>query len=65
MLAVGLAGAAVSLAAAFFFLSGRGVLRQVSLAVFVLAPVAVIVVYVFRDLLWVAASWRRPGCSRA
>ena len=55
MLAVGLAGAAVSLAAAFFFLSRRGVLRQVSLAVFVLAPVAVIVVYAFRDLLWVAA----------
>ena len=55
MLAVGLAGAAVSLAAAYFFLSRRGVLRQVSLAVFVLAPVAVIVVYAFRDLLWVAA----------
>ena len=55
MLAVGLAGAAVSLAAAYFFLSRRGVLRQVSLAVFVLAPAAVIVVYAFRDLLWVAA----------
>ncbi len=55
MLAVGLAGVAVSLAAAFLFLSRRGVLRQVALAVFVLAPVAVIVVYAFRDLLWVAA----------
>jgi hypothetical protein len=39
LLAVGLAGAAVSLAAAYFFLSRRGVLRWVSLAVFVLAPV--------------------------
>jgi diacylglycerol kinase family enzyme len=55
MLAVGLAGAAVSLAAAFLFLSRRGLLRRVSLVVFVLAPVAVIVVYVLRDLLWVAA----------
>jgi len=55
MLAVGLAGAAVSLAAAYFFLSRRGVPRHVSFVVFVLAPVAVIVLYVFGDLLWVAA----------
>ena len=61
MLAVGLAAAAVSLAAAFFFLSRRGIWRWLSLAVFVLAPIAVIVVYAFRDLLWVAiasaAAW--------
>jgi len=61
MLAVGLAAAAVSLAAAYFFLSRRGVWRWLSLAVFVLAPIAVIVVYAFRDLLWVsivaAAAW--------
>jgi len=55
MLALGLAGAVVSLAAAYFFLARRGVLRHVSLVVFVLAPVAVIAVYAFRDLLWVAA----------
>jgi diacylglycerol kinase family enzyme len=55
MLAVGLAGVVVSLAAAFFFLSRRGLLRRMSLVVFILAPVAVIVVYAFRDLLWVAA----------
>ena len=55
MLAVGLAGAAVSLAAAYFFLARRGVLRWVSLAVFVLAPIGVIVVYALQDLLWVAA----------
>jgi diacylglycerol kinase family enzyme len=54
MLAVGLAAAAVSLAAAYVFLSRRGILRWLSLAVFVLAPIAVIVVYAFRDLLWVA-----------
>jgi len=61
MLAVGLAAAVVTLAAAFFFLSQRGVRRWLSLAVFVLAPIAVIVVYAFRDLLWVAivaaAAW--------
>ena len=61
MLAVGLAGAVVSLAAAYNFLSRRGVLRWLSFAVFVLAPVAVIVVYAFRDLLAeavvLAAGW--------
>jgi diacylglycerol kinase family enzyme len=51
LLAVGVAGAAVSLAAAYVFLSRRGVLRWVSFGVFVLAPVAVIVVYAVRGLL--------------
>ena len=54
MLAVGLVGAVVSLAAAYFFLSRRGVWRWLSLAVFVLTPIAVIVVFAFRNLLWVA-----------
>jgi diacylglycerol kinase family enzyme len=54
MLGVGLAGAAVSLAAAYFFLSRRGVWRWLSLAVFVLAPIAVIVVFALRNVLWVA-----------
>jgi hypothetical protein len=54
MLAVGLAGAAVSLASAFFFLSRRGVWRWLSLAVFVLTPIAVIAVFALRNLLWVA-----------
>ncbi len=54
MLAVGLAAALVSLAAAYVFLSRRGLWRWLSLAVFVLAPIAVVVVYAFRDLLWVA-----------
>ena len=56
MVAVGLAAAAVSLAAAFLFLSQRGIRRWLSLAVFVLAPIAVIAVYAFRDLLWVAVA---------
>ena len=61
MLAVGLVAAVVSLAAAFWFLSRRGVLRWLSLTVFVAAPIAVIVVYALHSLLWVAlvaaAGW--------
>ncbi len=61
MLVVGVAGVAVSLAAAYVFLSRRGVVRWVSLAVFVLAPVVVIVVYAVRGLLAeaviLAAGW--------
>jgi diacylglycerol kinase family enzyme len=54
MLAVAVAAAAVGLAAAYVFLSRRGVLRWLSLAVFVLAPIVVIIVYAFKDLLWIA-----------
>jgi diacylglycerol kinase family enzyme len=54
MVAVGLAAAVVGLAAGYFFLSRRGIWRWLSLAAFVLAPIAVIVVYAFRDLLWIA-----------
>ena len=54
MFAVGLVAAVVSLAAAFFFLSRRGMWRWLSLAVFVLAPIAVIAVFAFSGLLWVA-----------
>ena len=56
MLAVGLVAAVVTVAAAYFFLSRRGVWRWLSLAIFVIAPIAVIVVYVFASLLWVAAA---------
>src|SRR6516164_815565 len=61
MLALGAAAAVVSLAAAYFFLSRRGIWRWLSLAVFVLAPIALIIVYASRDLLWIAivsaAAW--------
>jgi diacylglycerol kinase family enzyme len=67
MLAVGLGAAAVTLAAAFFFLSRRGVLRWLSLAVFAAAPIAVIIVYAFAGLLWVAlvsaAAWLLTGVT--
>jgi diacylglycerol kinase family enzyme len=54
MLAVGLASAAVSLAAAYWFLAERGVLRWLALGVLVLSPAAVIVIFAFTGLLWVA-----------
>jgi diacylglycerol kinase family enzyme len=67
MLAVGLAAAVVGLAAAYVFLSRRGVVRWLALAVFVLAPIAVIVVYAVKDLLWVAlvsaAAWLLAGVT--
>src|SRR5580704_5263243 len=67
MLAAALAGAAVSLAAAFFFLTRRGVLRWTSLAVVILAPIGVIVGYAFVRLLWVAiaaaAVWVLAGVT--
>jgi diacylglycerol kinase family enzyme len=67
MLAVGLGAAAVSLAAAFWFLSRRGALRWLALTVFVAAPAAVIVVYALHSLLWVAlvgaAGWLLAGTT--
>ena len=54
MFAVGLAAAVVSVAAAYFFLSRRGIVRWLSLGVFVLAPIAVIVIFAVGNVLWVA-----------
>jgi diacylglycerol kinase family enzyme len=54
MVGVGLAAAAVSLAAAYWFLSHRGAMRWLGLVVFALAPLAVIVIYALAGLLWVA-----------
>jgi diacylglycerol kinase family enzyme len=65
MLAVGLAAVAVSLASGYLFLARRGLVRWLSLAVFVLAPVAVIVVFAFYRLLLIAiaaaAGWLLAG----
>jgi diacylglycerol kinase family enzyme len=67
MLAVGLVAAVVTLAAAFWFLSRRGALRWLSLAVFVAAPATVIAVYALQSLLWVAlagaAGWLLAGMT--
>jgi diacylglycerol kinase family enzyme len=51
-LLVGFAGLAIGCAAAWWFLSHRGVVRWVACAVLVAAPVAVIVAYVAAGLLW-------------
>jgi diacylglycerol kinase family enzyme len=67
MLGIGLGAAAVTLAAAYVFLSRRGVPRWLALAVCVAAPIAVIVVYAFAALLWVAvasaAAWLFAGVT--
>jgi diacylglycerol kinase family enzyme len=67
MLGVGLGAAAVTLAAAYVFLSRRGIRRWLSLVVCVAAPIAVIVVYAFAALLWVAvasaAAWLCAGVT--
>ena len=51
-LLVGLAGLAITCAAAWWFLTHRGTLRWLALVLLVVAPVAVIVVYVVAGLLW-------------
>jgi Diacylglycerol kinase catalytic domain len=51
-LLLGFAGLAITCAAAWWFLSNRGIVRWLACAVLVAAPVAVIVVYVVAGLLW-------------
>jgi diacylglycerol kinase family enzyme len=67
LLAVGLASAAVSLAAAYWFLAERGIRRWLALIAFVLSPVAVIVGFALLGLLWVAlasaAAWLLAGLA--
>jgi len=54
MFAVGLVAAVVSVAAAYFVLSRRGIIRWVSLGVLVLTPIAVIAIFAAGGVLWVA-----------
>jgi len=67
MLAVGLASVVISVAAAFWFLADRGVRRWTALGLLVVSPLAVIVVFAFARLLWVAvasgAAWLLAGFS--
>lgn len=67
MLAVGLASAAISLAAAYVFLAYRRVRRFLALLVLVLSPVAVIVIFALQGILWVAlasaAAWLLAGLA--
>jgi diacylglycerol kinase family enzyme len=67
MFAVGLVAAVVIVAAVYFFLSRRGIVRWLSLGVFVLAPIAVIVIFAIGNVLWVAivsaAAWLLAGIT--
>jgi diacylglycerol kinase family enzyme len=54
MVAVGVAGACLVIAGAYWFLAHRGVVRWLALGVVVLAPVAVLVIFAVNGLLWVA-----------
>ena len=54
MVAVGAAGACLVVAGEYVFLGHRGVLRWLALAVVVLAPVTVLVIFARHRLLWVA-----------
>jgi diacylglycerol kinase family enzyme len=56
ILVVALASAAVSLAAAFWFLAGRGLRRWLALALLVLSPVGAIAAFALTGLLWVAIA---------
>jgi diacylglycerol kinase family enzyme len=67
ILAVGLASVVISVAAAFWFLASRGVRRWTAFGLLVASPLAVIVVFAFARLLWVAlasgAAWLLAGFS--
>jgi diacylglycerol kinase family enzyme len=67
LLAAGLVSVALSLAAAFWFLAGRGIWRWISLAVVILSPVAALIAFAFARLLWVAiasaAAWILAGLT--
>jgi diacylglycerol kinase family enzyme len=54
MVLVGVVGVTVFVAAVYWFLARRGVLRWVAAAVALAAPVAMLVLYVRAQLLWVA-----------
>jgi diacylglycerol kinase family enzyme len=56
MLAIGVASAAVSLAAGFWFLAGRGLRRWLALGLLIASPIAALIAFAFANLLWVAAA---------
>jgi diacylglycerol kinase family enzyme len=55
MVGLGAIGACLVLAGGYWFLAHRGVLRWMALAVAILAPVAMLVVFALHSLIWVAA----------
>jgi diacylglycerol kinase family enzyme len=54
LVGIGVLGVCVVLAGGYWFLANRGVLRWLALALVILAPVAILVLYGWKHLIWVA-----------
>ena len=54
MVGIGAIGACLVVAGGYWFLAHRGLLRWMALAVVILAPVAMLVVFALHNLVWVA-----------
>ena len=54
LVGIGLLGVCVVVAAGYWFLANRGVLRWLAFALVVLVPIAILVLDVLHQLLWVA-----------
>ena len=54
MLAIGAVGACLILAGGYWFLAHRGVVRWLAFGLVVLIPIAILVVFAFNHLIWVA-----------
>ena len=54
LVGIGLLGVCVVLAAGYWFLANRGLLRWLALALVILAPIAILALYGWKHLIWVA-----------
>jgi diacylglycerol kinase family enzyme len=54
LVGIGVLGVGVVLAGGYWFLANRGVLRWLALALVILAPIAILVLYGWKHLIWVA-----------
>ena len=54
LVGIGVLGVCVVVAGGYWFLANRGVLRWLSLALVILAPVAILVLFGWKHLIWVA-----------
>ena len=52
---IGVVAACLIAAGGYWYLARRGVLRQLALGLVVLVPIAVLVVFAWRHVIWVAA----------
>jgi diacylglycerol kinase family enzyme len=54
LVGIGVLGVCVVVAGGYWFLANRGVLRLLALALVILAPIAILVLYGWKHLIWVA-----------